>query len=237
MDNVEPLKSINQKVYRIKVHSILRFIIVSIGILLSLIMLMNKYIPWPEEKLFGFLQMTVVFLGSIYLAHVICLEKGKVILKKEGIMHTWERRFFLNWEKDFLIPWALVDNYVFEEDRTFDSFIINLSNNTRYRVNRINILPIKDDFYKLVRDFPKVSNEMKSELTSVEGGHSIKRGKSIYETKGFRLIFRFMVIAYLFMLYNALSNQDAHVSWGALGVIGFSLLFYSTLLKGRKKED
>jgi hypothetical protein len=67
--------------------------------------------------------------------------KAKVVFTQEGIQHIWERRFILSWEENFIIPWNLVDNYVFQEDRTFDSFIINLTNKTRYKVNRLNVLP------------------------------------------------------------------------------------------------
>jgi hypothetical protein len=61
--------------------------------------------------------------------------KVKVLFTDEGFVHIWQRRFILSWEKNIKISWDIVDNYVFQEDRTFDSFIINLTNKTRYKIN------------------------------------------------------------------------------------------------------
>ena len=87
----------------------------------------------------------------------------------------------------------MVDNYVFQEDRTFDSFIINLTNKTRYKVNRLNVFPIKDDFKRLVKEFPKLSNEFKNGIVPEIETKRIKEGESIYASKSFRWSILFFV--------------------------------------------
>jgi hypothetical protein len=109
---------------------------------------MVEYLPRTENEITSILQFLAILLISFYIANQIGMAKVKVIFTNEGIAHVWIRRFFLSWESNIEISWDLVDNYVFQEDRTFDSFIINLTNKTRYKINRLNVLPIKDDFKK-----------------------------------------------------------------------------------------
>jgi hypothetical protein len=137
-----------EREYHIKIHSISRFIIAMIVVLCSLSVLMVEYLPRTENEITSILQFLAILLISFYIANQIGMAKVKVIFTNEGIAHVWIRRFFLSWESNIEISWDLVDNYVFQEDRTFDSFIINLTNKTRYKINRLNVLPIKDDFKK-----------------------------------------------------------------------------------------
>lgn len=137
------------KVYHIKIHSISRFIISMITIFLTCVFLLVDNIPHTDNEIISISIFIALFIGSFYLATLIGMAKISVHLNEEGITHIWQRKFILSREKNFLIPWEMVDNYVFEEDRTFDSFIINLTNKTRYKISQLNMLPIKDDFKKL----------------------------------------------------------------------------------------
>lgn len=121
-----------QKEYQIRIYSISRFTIAMIVVLCSLSILMVDYLPKPEYKIISILQFIAIIIISFYLANRIGRAKVKVIFTIEGMLHVWVRRFFFSWERNIKIPWHLVDNYVFQEDRTFDSFIIHLTNKTRY---------------------------------------------------------------------------------------------------------
>ncbi|MPQ49304.1 hypothetical protein GCQ56_20100 [Marinifilum sp. N1E240] len=223
--------------YRIKVHSIVRFIIAMIGILVSSLILINDHIPQPDSEIISIIQFLAVFVTSFYLAHLIGMGKAKVVLTQEGIQHIWERRFILSCEKSFNIPWNLVDNYVFQEDRTFDSFIINLTNKTRYKVNRLNVLPIKDDFNRLVKDFPRLSNDYKNGLDSDTKIKPIKEGESIYASKSFRWVFYFLLVGFLILALTKVFNPDSGTTWSSLGVIGSGVLFYGMMIIGQKKNN
>ncbi len=223
--------------YRIKVHSIFRFIVAMIGILISSILLILDNLPKPDSEIISIIQFLAVFVSSFYLAHLIGMGKAKVVFTKEGIQHIWERRFILSWEKNFIIPWTLVDNYVFQEDRTFDSFIINLNNKTRYKVNRLNVLPIKDDFNRLVKDFPILSNDYKNELDSETEIKLIKEGESIYASKSFRWVFYFLLTGFLILALTKVFNPDSGTTWSSLGVIGSGVLFYGMMILGQKKNN
>lgn len=165
------------------------------------------------------------------------MAKVKLIFTNEAIIHIWERRFFLNWERNIKIPWDIVDNYVFQEDRTFDSFVINLTNKTRYKINRLNVLPIKDDFKKFVKDFPSLSNDYRNGMTSNAQTLKIKEGKSIYASKSFKWIFYFLSAGFLFLTLNKIFSPDSGTTWSALGVIGGGLIFYGLMIKEHKKNN
>ena len=208
-----------------------------IVILCSSIILFLDILPKPESEIISIIQFLAVFLISFYLAYQIGMGKAKVVFTEEGIQHIWERRFFLSWEKNYSIPWNIVDNYVFQEDRTFDSLIINLTNKTRYKVNRVNILPIKDDFNQLVKDFPRLSNDFKKGLESNDDSKVIKEGESIYASKTFRWIIYFMLTVFLILAFTKVFNPDSVTSWSSLGVIGFAVLFYGMMIIRQKRNN
>ena len=206
-------------------------------ILISSTFLILDNLPIPNSEIISIIQFLAVFVTSFYLANLIGMGKAKVVFTQEGIQHIWERRFILSREKNFTIPWNLVDNYMFQEDRTFDSFIINLTNKTQYKVNRLNVLPIKDDFNRLVNDFPKLSNDYKNGLDSETEIKTIKEGESIYASKSFRWVFYFLLTGFLILSLTKVFYPDSVTTWSSIGVIGSGILFYGMMIIGQKKNN
>ena len=201
-----------QREYEIKIYSVTRFITAIIVILCSLSVLMVEYLPKTENEILSILQFLAILMISFYLANKIGMAKAKVVFTNEAIIHIWKRRFLFSWEKNIKIPWDIVDNYVFQEDKTFDSFIINLTNKTRYKINRLNILPIKDDFQKLVKEFPRLSNEYRNRITTNTDTVKINEGKSIYASKSFKWIFYFLSAAFLALLLTKVFNPNSETT-------------------------
>lgn len=223
--------------YRIRIYSISRFIITVIVVLCSLSFLANEYLPKPNNKIISILQFSVIIAISLYLANKIGMAKAKVIFKNDGINHIWERRFILNWEKNIIIPWDLIDNYVFEKDRTFDSFTINLTNKTRYKINRLNLFPIKDDFMKFVKEFPRLSNEYRKRMKIDTNTAKIKEGENIYASKSFKWVFYFLFFGFIILLLTKMNNPNSGTNWGSIGVIGCAVAFYWMMIKRQKKKN
>jgi hypothetical protein len=223
--------------YQIKIYSISRFIIAIIVVLCSLLFFRNEYLPKTDNKIISILQFSVILVISFYLANKIGIAKAKVIFKNDGINHIWERRFILSWEKNIMIPWDLVDNYVFEEDRTFDSFTINLKNKTRYKINRLNILPIKDDFIKLVKEFPRLSNVYRNKMNIDTNSRKIKEGENIYASKSFKWIFYFLLFGFLILLLTKMNSPNSETTWASIGVIGSAVAFYWLMIRRQKKKN
>jgi len=226
-----------QKEYNIKIHSRSRFIIAITVLLCSGLFLIKNYLPRIDNEFISIIQFLAILVISFYLANMIGMAKVKVIFTEDAYMHIWKRKFLLSWENDFKIPWNIVDNYVFQEDRSFDSFIINLTIKRRYKINQLNVFPIRDDFKKLVKDFPRFSNEFKKGILADNETKLIKEGESIYATKSFKWVLYFMSVGFLVLVLTKLFNPESQTAWSSLGIIGSALIFYGLMIKGQKKNN
>lgn len=222
--------------YHIKIYSISRFIISFIIIQGIILTFFSDYIENIENR---FLSLSI-YIGelaiSFYLSTLIGQAKIKLVFTKEALLHKWERRFLFSWEKDVTIPWKIVDNYVVEEDRTWDSFIINLSTKMRYKINRLNIIPVKDDFDKFVKDFPRLSNKFKKQVGSEASLNSISEGKSKYESKSFRQSIYILLTVFLILCIVKIISSAELKSWAPLGVIGCAIGYYWLMMKAKKDK-
>ncbi|KAF2328190.1 hypothetical protein [Flavobacterium daemonense] len=161
-----------QNEYNIKILSRNRLICIMVLILCSSTIFLKNYTPKIENKILAILQFTLIYATSFYIANLVATAKATVILTNDGILHIWKRRFFLSWEKDIKIPWNNVDNYSFESDRTCDSIIVNLKNKTKYKIEKLNILPINDDFKKLQSEFLKLRERSNEKTTTANSNHN-----------------------------------------------------------------
>ena len=228
----------NPKEYRITIHSITRFFITWIIILPLFLTLFTNHIFSGGNIWIIIIQSLAAFAGTIYISHLIGRGRAKILFTEEGFVHMWEKRFLFSKHPNFIIPWEMIDNYVFQEERTFDSFIINLNIKKRYKIDRLNILPNKDDFSNLLNDFPALSNKFREGKTS-ESSLTIVEGKTIYESKEFKWVFYFMVVVFIVLLSDKLFNSGSEMSWSALGVLTSGVLFYwaMTFRKHKKTTD
>ena len=226
-----------QREYHIKIYSISRFIIAFIVMICSTSIITIDYLPRIENEILSILQFLAELLISFYLATLIGMGKAKVTLTAEAYLHVWERKFLFSWEKNLRIPWEIVDNYVFQEDRTFDSFIINLTTKQRYKINKLNVIPSNDDFKKLVADFPRLSNKCRNGDNIDSRVSLIKEGRSIYASQSFKWIFYFMVAGFVFLLLTKLLNLESETPWSSIVIIGSGLIFYGLMIKGRRRNN
>ena len=155
-----------QNEYNITIISRSRLIFVMVLILCSSTIILKNYTPRIENKFLSVSQFLLVYTISFYIASLVSTAKIKVILTEEAILHIWKRRFLLSWEKNIKIPWGIVDNYDFESDKTCNSIIINLTNKTKYKIDKLNILPMNDDFRKLENEFLKLHRRAEKETTT-----------------------------------------------------------------------
>jgi hypothetical protein len=226
-----------QREYHIKIHSVSRIIIAFTVILCSTSILVVNYLPRIDNEILSVIQFLATFLISFYLASIIGTAKAKVTFTDEAFLHVWERKFLFSWEKNLRIPWETVDSYVFQEDRTFDSFIINLTTKQRYKISKLNVIPVRDDFIKLAKDFPRLSNEYRNGNFADNEATLIKKGKSIYASKSFKWAFYLMATGFVFLFLTKILNPESETPWSSLGIIGFGLLFYGLMIKEQRENN
>jgi hypothetical protein len=219
-----------EKEYHIKIHSLSRFFVAFMVVFLTSLSLEGNYFPEIEYKFISIILFLAIMVMSIYLAHLIGMAKIKVKFTDAGIVHIWERRFLFSWEKDIEIPWSIIDTYVFDEERTFDTFTINFKTKWKYKIVRLNFLPLNDDFKKFEKDFPRFSNEYRNKVVSANDIDKIVEGKSMYADKSFRWVFYLLSAGFLVLLLTKIFNPESGTTWSVLGAIGCSLLYYGAIL-------
>ena len=239
-DNSEKLaigknNEMNPKEYHIIIYSISRFVVAFIVIMCALFQL-SDYLPWSKNKIMIVVNTLVVLFSSFYLANLIGRAKAKIIFTQEAFLHIWERKFMFSFEKAIKIPWNIIDNYVFQEDRFFDSFIINLTTNRKYRVNRLNIFSIKDDFDDFRESFPDLANRYRSQNAPEGEVETIEKGESFYATKEFRWIYYIMAIIFILIVIFSIISFDSITNLGNLAIIACALAFYGIMIKANKKK-
>ena len=158
----------NVKEYYIVIHSVSRFIIGFLIVFLSLTLLSVEYFGIIEDTVFAIFIVLISISLGMYSAYKIGLGKGVVSLSNKGLTFKWKRSFILGSKENIFIPWNIVDNCNFHKDRWFDIFTINLTNKTRFKVNKFNFLPVKDDFYLFVDEFPILSTKLSSDIENSE---------------------------------------------------------------------
>ena len=230
------MQKLNTKEYHIKIYAVSRFIISFIVIQGIIYTFLSDYIDGIESRFLSISAFIGMLAFSFYLSMLIGQAKIKLVFTEEAFLHIWERLFLFSWDKDVTIPWKIVDNYVFEEDRTWDSFIINLSTKMRYKINRLNIVPIKDDLGKFVKDFARRSNKFKREIEHSDGTglNIIVEGKSKYETKSFRQSIYVLLVAFLILCIVKIVNSGSLASLWSLGVIGTAIVYYWQIIRNKE---
>lgn len=231
------MTNISTKEYHIKIYSISRVIIAFVVIQGIFVYYLSDYIENVENRLLSTLIIIALFVITFFLSKLIGQANIKLVFTKEALLHIWENRFLFSCEKNVTIPWNIVDNYVFEEDRTWNSFIINLSTKRRYKIDRLNIIPIKDDFDQLIKDFPRLSNKFKKEI-EIDSNSSlnlIEEGENKYASRSFRQSLYILSIAFFILCILKIISSGELTSLWSLGVIGCALAYYWSMQKTNDK--
>ena len=189
-----------ETVYHIKTHSVSRTIISYTLILIPALSLLGGCQCLIMNLFIYMLMVVVVMLLSVFLVSRIGMARIKINLTATGILHIWERRFIFSREEDITIPWEIVDNYIFEEFKFFESFTINFTNNKRYKFYRFTLFPTRDDFKRFLNDFPTQSNEYRKALSSDVECKPIFEGERIFDYKHIRWFFLFLLVVMIILL-------------------------------------
>ena len=224
------------KDYHIIIYSISRFIISFIITWITIFYLISDFLADIENRILYTLITLGTLVASFYFSSLIGQARIKLVFTKEALLHVWESHYWFSWEKDISIPYEIIDTYVFEEDRTWDSFIINLTTKMRYKIDRLNIIPAKDDFDELVKDFPHLSNHFKegAELSQDIAFNSIKEGASKYQSKSYKQGMYILSIAFIILCILKITSSGKLAGLLSLGVLGSAIAYYWSMINAKK---
>jgi hypothetical protein len=167
-------------------------------------------------------------IGITYLITIFSRARIKIEITDKSYKHIWIKKFLFSRESDVEIKWSQIIDYVFEEDRGFDSFQLTLPDKKRYKIWRNNYFTQNADFTKFNTYFPKDLERINDAL-----GIEIKRGKTIYEERGFKWIMLFISIVVGFLICNKLINPGNGINWSTLGILVLAMAFYGLRMRNK----
>lgn len=112
-------------------------------------------------------------LVSVILASWAASAKVTVRLSEKGFEHIWNRRFFLCFKKDRLIPWNQIEGMNlhtggsparFETPASWYYFTLKVKGEKDYRISKSFMGTFDTDFTEFVRNFLQIGNEFKKTL-------------------------------------------------------------------------
>ena len=229
------------KEFHITIYSISRFIITYAVVVIIFFFLLLDYVPKEANTIVILVSTLVLFSVSFYLARLVGSAKIKIVFTEEAFLHIWERKFLFSSEKDIKISWDIMDDYVFERERGFNSFIINLTINQRYKINKQTFFPFKDDFDKFRRSFPVLANRYlannyRNQTIPEEEIKKIKRGESFFASQEFKWIYYAMIVGFTAIVIGLIIFPNSATNKGSLMILASTLVFYGIMLKTKNKK-
>ena len=177
-----------------------------------------------------FLQIIITIAIAFTIASALSRNVATVKLDEKEYSHVPIKNM-LSKSSQILVPWRDIVDYVYEQDRAFDIFTINMKNGKRYRFHRLNIIPIKDDFKQLLNEF---SHFTRSEKEKQVERTTIDEGTTIYDQKWFEWIFYIFSVMVIFSVIMEINKPGSRSNWGGLGYMVSMMVFYGIKLYKKK---
>jgi hypothetical protein len=219
------------KAFNIQIHSPLAFIGVFSAVMIAGTAGMRSWLSKVDPIVAGTL-VVIVFACGFFLASRLSNAKIHIKIDESGFHHLWVKRFIFSREPDIHLFWDQVVDYFFEEDRTYYKFQLTLEHKQRYRFYRQTIWPVKDDFHRFQRTFPKLLRNV-----GTTEAQQIVLGKTIYEERWFKWVLLFMSILVLLLLVSSAIHGEDGSNWGVLGMLAAAMIFYWIRVRTKGKSE
>ena len=186
-------------------------------------------LPKGLNQVLGYVLLASYMGFSTYIALKISTAIISIELNNQGFKHRWIKNFLFSREADIYLEWNQIQEYFFEDDRTYVKFQMRLPNNQRYRIYKQTIWSAKDDFDRFRSAFPRL-------IHNFEAAHEqdIVLGKTIYEEPGFRWILVVLSAGVVLLLVSAIVSGSNTTNVGTLGMLAAAVAFYWIKVSGKK---
>ena len=163
--------------FHIKIYCVIRCLLAFFLPIFVFIIYYAFHFPW-YGTIATIMYFTVAFSISASFSYYTGSAKVKIVYTEKEFLHIWKTKFLFCREKDIKIPWEIVDNYDIKEN----NFIINLTNNKRYKIYFSHKKYVIDFLFQ----FAYLSNYYRSRNNPNLPEIRIAPGKKFYETEEFR---------------------------------------------------
>lgn len=148
---------------------------------MAILIFLAIYQILPKGQPFIFILCFAPIIGlAFYLPRFTATADIEITIDNDGIKRRWMRKFIFHNNEDEEYKWTEIADYVFQPDRQFDQFKMNLKDGTKFKFYHNNDYDSKDDFRKFLSNFV----ERVEQINNVDNNklNDIKLGKTIYET-------------------------------------------------------
>jgi hypothetical protein len=211
------------------------------GVLLAI-----KFLPKGDTN--SIISVIFILLIAFFLQRFTSTALVEVSLTKNDISIRWLSQYIFHHNPDKTITFSDIESYKYQPDNNFDLFRLTLKDGSEIKLWHF-ALTFKDDFDKLVRDFPQLVNSYNKRVTQKAHSHTdfshsenepltIKRAGTIYEGGGAIFIAIFAVIVVIAVPLILYFNPDDRQNnpFVLLAPMAGAFFFLTQFYRYRKKN-
>lgn len=188
--------------YRIKTTDWKIWILTLMVTMFGGVLLAIKFLP--KGNTISVISVIFILLLAFFLQRFTSTALVEVKLTKNDISVRWLSQYIFHKYSDQTILLSDIETYKYQPDNNFDLFGITMKDGSEIKLWHF-ALTFKDDFDRLVMDFPQLVNSFNKRVTKKAYPHAdipqtdkepltIKRAATIYESGGVVFIAAFAVI-------------------------------------------
>lgn len=202
----------------------------------------------PKGDTISIISVIFILLLAFFLQRFTSTALVEVTLTKKDISIRWLSQYIFHHYPDKTILFSDIESYKYQPDKNFDLFKLTLKDGSEIKLWHF-ALTFKDDFDKLVMDFPQLVTSFNKRVTQKAHSHTdishaenkpltIKRAATIYEGDGAIFIAIFaviVVIAVPLILYFNPSDRQKN-PFVLLAPMGGAVFFLTQFYRYRKRN-
>lgn len=166
------------------------------------VLLANKFLPKGDT--ISIISVIFILLLTFFLQRFTSTALVEVALTKNDVSIRWLSQYIFHHYPDKTILFSDIESYKYQPDNNFDLFKLTLKEGSEIKLWHF-VLTFKDDFDKLIMNFPQLVKSFNKRVTQKSYSHNeishaenkpltIKRAATIYEGEGAVFIAIFAVI-------------------------------------------
>jgi hypothetical protein len=202
----------------------------------------------PKGDTISIISVVFLLVLAFFLQRFTSTALVEVILTKNDISIRWLSQYIFHKYPDRTILLSDIETYKYQPDNNFDLFKLTMKDGSELKLWHF-ALTFKDDFDKLVMDFPQLVNSFNKRVTAKEHTSAdihqthnqpqiIKRAATIYESEGAIFIAAFavvVVIAVPLILYFNPSDRQKN-PFVLLAPMAGAIFFLTQFYRYRKNN-
>lgn len=228
--------------YRIITTSVALSLISIFALVLSGSLLLHEILP--KGSSFSILAAFILLAVAIILQRFISIAVIELSIFDSEISIKWIKQFIFHNRKESTVRFSEIESWKYQEDSNFDLFKLTLKDGRDITLWHFTFTR-KDDFKRLVEEFPIYINKYNSKKVpenhaqeQIAEKHKIEKIKTIFEKSYAPFIAAFAVLLLVATVFIFVTRPQGKPNppYGLLGAASGGLFFIAQYLKHRNKK-